>query len=99
MADAESGRTLNMDGNEYVIDELSDDAKGILNRLSIVSGDEQRLSFELEKVSLIKTGYAAALKQVIERDEQGAKKEAEEPEAGDSGDGSEASEGADSAES
>jgi len=91
MADAESGKTLNMDGTEYVIDELSDEAKNILNKLASIAGDEQRLSFELEKIALVKTGYATALKQAIERDESSVQEEKEEPEdPGEGGVGEEA---------
>ena len=80
MADATQDLTLNLNGTEYKIDDLSDEAKNILNKLTIVSNDEQRVSMELEKLSFAKSGYAAALKGVIEKDESSLQEEKEESE-------------------
>ena len=80
MADATQDLTLNLNGTEYKIDDLSDEAKNILNKLTIVSNDEQRVSMELEKLLFAKNGYAAALKGVIEKDESSLQEEKEESE-------------------
>ena len=70
MADAAADKVLNLNGKEYEIDSLSDEAKNILGKISLVSGDKQRINFELEIISFSEAGYINALQQVIDKNEQ-----------------------------
>lgn len=90
MADAESSeRTLKLNGTDYDIESLSDEAKHVLSRLMGVAEDEQKCVIEAERLAYARQGYVNNLKEVIEKDEQGLQAEAEEPQEGDLGDDSE----------
>jgi hypothetical protein len=68
---------ININGNEYDPDKMSDEQKYIVRQIRDLSSQEERLNFQLDPVRVAKNAFINALiKSVEEKDEFKTKKEA-----------------------
>ena len=67
MAKKEDKQTVSIDGNEYVLDDLSDNAKAQLMNIQIVDAQIQQLNNEWAVADTARIGYTRALKSELEK--------------------------------
>tara|TARA_B100001248_G_C27273455_1_gene404214 strand:- start:213 stop:428 length:216 start_codon:yes stop_codon:yes gene_type:complete len=67
MAKKEDKQTVSIDGNEYVLDDLSENAKAQLLNIQFVDAQIQQLNNEWAVADTARIGYTRALKSELEK--------------------------------
>ena len=67
MAEKEDKRKVSIDGTEYVLDDLSDNAKAQLMNIQFVDAQIQQLNNEWAVADTARIGYTRALKSELEK--------------------------------
>ena len=67
MAEKEDKRKVSIDGTEYVLDDLSDNAKAQLMNIRFVDAQIQQLNNEWAVADTARIGYTRALKSELEK--------------------------------
>ena len=67
MAKKEDKQTVSIDGNEYVLDDLSENAKAQLLNIQFVDSQIQQLNNEWAVADTARIGYTRALKSELEK--------------------------------
>ena len=67
MAKKEDKQTVSIDGNEYVLDNLSENAKAQLLNIQFVDAQIQQLNNEWAVADTARIGYTRALKSELEK--------------------------------
>ena len=67
MAEKEDKRKVSIDGTEYVLDDLSDNAKAQLLNIQFVDAQIQQLNNEWAVADTARIGYTRALKSELEK--------------------------------
>jgi len=67
MAEKEDKQKVSIDGTEYVLDDLSDNAKAQLLNIQFVDAQIQQLNNEWAVADTARIGYTRALKSEIEK--------------------------------
>ncbi len=67
MADIEEKRKISIDGSEYILDELSDNAKTQLLNIQFVDAQIQQLNNEWAISDTARIGYTNALKNELSK--------------------------------
>ena len=67
MADKENKKKISIDGTEYVLDDLSDNAKAQLLNIQFVDAQIQQLNNEWAVSDTARIGYTRALKAELQK--------------------------------
>lgn len=67
MANEEDNRKVSIDGTEYVLDDLSENAKAQLMNIQFVDAQIQQLNNEWAVADTARIGYTRALKTELEK--------------------------------
>ena len=67
MAEKEDKQKVSIDGTEYVLDDLSDNAKAQLLNIQFVDAQRQQLNNEWAVADTARIGYTRALKSELEK--------------------------------
>ena len=61
-------RTVNIDGKEYIFDDLKDEAKEAVVQLNEIGQEQQKLQFKFNQMEMARTGYLSVLQDSIGED-------------------------------
>jgi hypothetical protein len=70
MAEKEDKQKVSIDGTEYVLDDLSDNAKAQLLNIQFVDAQIQQLNNEWAVADTARIGYTRALKSELEKNKE-----------------------------
>tara|TARA_A200000113_G_scaffold188151_1_gene175811 strand:+ start:67 stop:282 length:216 start_codon:yes stop_codon:yes gene_type:complete len=70
MAEKENKQKVSIDGTEYVLDDLSDNAKAQLMNIQFVDAQIQQLNNEWAVADTARIGYTRALKSELEKNKE-----------------------------
>lgn len=72
MAEQEAGKTMTIDGKEYALDQLSEEARNQVVNLRVTDQEISRLKQQMAIAQTARTAYANALKNELESAESTA---------------------------
>ena len=73
--DIKNEPVLEMDGEKYLINDMTDQQKAFVVELNILSQDEAEVKRKLDRLLLAREGYTARLKQLLTEPDEGTEDE------------------------
>ena len=73
--DIKNEPVLEMDGEKYLINDMTDQQKAFVVELNILAQDEAEVKRKLDRLLLAREGYTARLKQLLTEPDEGTEDE------------------------